>query len=36
MGKTEITRSSCEHRAAPNTLLIISQVFFYMTLHPPD
>lgn len=36
MGKTDITGSSCEHRAAPNSLLIISQVFFYMTLHPLD
>lgn len=26
--KTDITESSCEHRAARNSLLIISQVFF--------
>lgn len=27
--KTDITENSCEHRAARNSLLIISQVFFF-------
>lgn len=34
--KTDITESSCEHRAARNSLLIISQVFFKMTLRSLD
>lgn len=36
IGTTDMTKSSCKHRAARNSLLIISQFFFKMTLHSLD